>query len=716
MNKKLILSTITILVVFHLKSQVNHWETALYATGDWHFVPGFGNPPADWATLNFDDSSWSVGMGGIGYGDGDDNTQIPPVASLYMRQKFDVVDLTKIELALLHADYDDAFVAYLNGAEIARNNVEGNPPSYNADALDWREAEMYNGGLPESYFFDKSQVNQYLQDGENVLAVQVHNKEGAASSDMSAIFFLSFGINDDSQHYGMPPDWFVEPGFSSHLPILTINTHGQLILDEPDIIADFGIIWNGDGATNHSLSPPNEYSGQVGIELRGSSSLFFPKNNYAIETKDAFGMDMDTSFLGFPREEDWILHGPFSDKTLMRNVLTMHLGRSMGKYASRTRYVELVLNGIYHGVYVLMEKIKRDDARVDVARLKEVDIAGDEVTGGYIFKVDRGEPAWISNFNMWNNPWEKLPYVLVYPKLEDIQPEQLDYIQSNVDSFERAVNSAFYEYGGKSYDEYIDVNSFAEHFLLSELGKNVDAYRLSSYMYKKKDSDGGKIYAGPIWDFNLAFYNADYGEAWTPDGWMYYISQAGAEPVWWNRLFLKPEFRDIINCRWQALREGPFHLDSIYAFIDEQSELLGDAIDRNFERWDILDEYIWPNPEVSGSYEGEIENMKEWIADRIAWMDENMLGTCVTSSKETLEKALVVDIYPNPANNYLSIQFIDKQLPESSNAYLTDVLGRRLIDFNLSKQQFDISNISKGIYLVVIEHGNQKYWRKIVKE
>lgn len=714
---KIIIPTIIGLLLSIISfSQINHWETAVYAADEWQYMPGFGNPPSDWAELNFDDSNWSVGAGGIGYGDDDDFTEIPPTASLYMRRKFEVFDIDKISAAMLHADYDDAFVAYLNGVEIARSNVEGNPPSYDTDATDWREAQMYLGGSPESYFFNSIEVNQYLQTGENVLAFQIHNKEGAASSDMSAIFFLSFGIKDASTDYNPVPDWFVAPEFSSHLPIITINTNGQLIVDEPEIIADMGIIWNGSGIMNSSVDIPNEYEGKIAIELRGSSSLWFPKNNYSIETQDEFGSDIDTSFLGFPTEEDWILHGPFSDKTLMRNVLTMHLARSMGQYASRTRFVELVINNDYRGVYVLMEKIKRDDNRVDVAKVKDTDISGDELTGGYIFKVDRGDPAWHSQYDTWNTSWQKLPYVLVDPDLEDIQPEQLDYIQSYVDSFEHAANSAIYQYGGKSYDDYIDLKSFVEHFLISELGKNVDAYRLSSYMYKKKDSNGGKIFAGPIWDFNLAFYNADYGDAFTTDGWLYYITQAGAEPSWWNRLLQEPNFKNLMQCRWNELREGPFHVDSIHTFIDEQVDLLGPAITRNFAKWDNLDEYIWPNPEVTGSYDGEIENLKDWIEDRISWMDANMFGTCTTDTEEAIETNRLFVAFPNPTSGKIAIQILDNQTIEKPKFVLTDIFGRTIEVFSGQHEDVDISNVPIGVYFVVVELNGQKYWQKIVKQ
>jgi hypothetical protein len=554
-----------------------------------------------------------------------------------------------------------------------------------------------------------------MNDGENVLAVQIHNKDGANSSDMSAIFFLSFGINDDSNDYGTPPTWFESPDFNSHLPILTIQTNGQAISPDFDIIADFGIIWNGDGNMNNSLDLPNEYKGEIGIELRGSSSLFFPKNNYSIEMKDEFGEDLDTSFLNFPTEEDWILHGPFSDKTLMRNVLTMHLAQSMGQYASRTQFVELMINGEYRGVYVLMEKIKRDDNRVDIAKLKETDIQGNEVTGGYIFKVDRGDPAWYSQYNKWNNGWEKLPYVLVYPDLDDIQPEQLNYIQSYVDSFEMAIWSPTYYFGGKRYDEYMDANSFAEHFILSELGKNVDAYRLSSYLHKKKDSNGGKIYAGPIWDFNLAFYNADYGDAWTTDGWMFYISQSASEPFWWDRMLKDEKFQNLLKCRWEELRQESLHIDSIFSFIDDQANFLGDAATRNFEKWDILDQYVWPNPIVSGNNAGEIGNMKDWIADRIQWMDANMFGTCDIVPTNDFENEPIFTVFPNPTDGILSIQLLDASPNNDSQLYLTDLLGKRVKSFPQDSNTLVISEFPNGIYFVVLEKEGQKHWKKVVK-
>ncbi|MBK9013269.1 MAG: CotH kinase family protein [Saprospiraceae bacterium] len=164
---------------------------------------------------------------------------------------------------------------------------------------------------------------------------------------------------------------------NSKLPIFVVNTSGGAqIVDEPKTIAHLGVIWNGDGATNYLTDPFNEYDGQIGIEIRGSSSQSFPKKNYAMETQNADSTSNNVSVLGFPKENDWVLHGPYSDKTLMRNALAFTLGSWIMPYAPRVRYCELVINGDYRGVYVFTEKIKQDDNRVNISKLAQMKTQG----------------------------------------------------------------------------------------------------------------------------------------------------------------------------------------------------------------------------------------------------------------------------------------------------------------------------------------------------
>ena len=141
---------------------------------------------------------------------------------------------------------------------------------------------------------------------------------------------------------------------SSQLPIVIIDTDGSEIPDEPKIMAYMGVIDNGPGVLNNVDDAFNAYDGYIGIELRGSSSQMYPKKQYAVETREADGSNLNVSLLGMPSENDWILNGPFSDKSLIRNVLTYTLTRQMGWYATRTRFCEVIINGDYRGLYVLM--------------------------------------------------------------------------------------------------------------------------------------------------------------------------------------------------------------------------------------------------------------------------------------------------------------------------------------------------------------------------
>ncbi len=690
-------------------AQIDHWETAVYADSLWKYRLGTSEPPGDWNAANFDDTSWLEGEGSIGYADDDDNTIISPTESLYMRRKFDVADKSKVEAIVFHADYDDGFVAYLNGIEIARANLEGNPPPHDAWTPEFREALMYQGGLPIAFNLAPSSIQQLLNNGENVLSIQTHNYEGLVSSDMTTLYWLSFGISDTSSDYGPTPDWFITNDFETPLPIVKINTWGEYIPDEPSIQAEMGIIWNGDGQLNIGTDTINEYFGNITIERRGQySQMYYPKNGYSVELKDANWEDMDSSFLNFPREEDWVLHGPYADKTLIRNVLAMEMANKIGQYASRTRLVELLINEQYEGVYALMERIKRDENRVDIAKLRAEDISGDELTGGYIIKCDKGDTDWYSLYDMVNNPGQKLRFQYVSPKRSKIQPQQEAYIQSFIDSFEIAMKFSSVSIGGKFYYDFIDLPSFADHFILQELTKNVDAYRISFYMYKDKDSNGGLLKAGPVWDFNFAFGNADYCNSWTDWGWVYDEHCGIFNPFWWGELFEQDLFINLVKCRWEELRNDELALDSILAFVDEKALLLEPVVDRNFQRWPVLDGYVMPSPFTPGTYEGEIDAMKSFITDRMDWMDQNIFGLCGPASNTGIDYSESLVVSPNPTTGQLSIT---TKVDQSGQLKLTllDIRGKvcfsreveALVDEN---QEFilDVSDLKNGAGVYIL--------------
>lgn len=706
---KKILLFLSIIIFFSQKSQsqnIDHWETIIFSDDNWKYRLGNTEPPGNWYASNFNDSNWFEGQGGFGYADGDDNTVIGPTQSIYLRKNFEIIEVDDLELALLHADYDDAFIAYLNGVEIARANIEGSFPPHDAPTITDREAQMYQGGLPEFNFLSKSKINQCLQNGNNTLAIQVHNV-GINSSDMSSLFFFSVALNNSTQNYNPTPDWFYVPSFESDLPVVKINTMGENIPDEPKIVAHMGIIDNGPGNMNNIFTDPfNGYDGQIAIETRGSSSQTFPKKNYGFETQDSQGDNNNVSLLGMPEENDWILHGPFTDKSLIRNVLAFHLGNQMGRWAPRTRYCDLYINDDYRGVYILMEKIKRDGDRVDIAKLDEDDNAGDSLTGGYIVQVDREELL-----NGWWSPFDPFPFIVYHhPNGSDMTSTQRVYIRNYITDFEEALASTNFTDPNVGYPNFIDVGSFVDYFLAVELSKEVDAYRLSSFLFKDKDSKGGKLNAGPLWDFNLGYGNADYCTGWVTSGWA--VDDPGCEdsqPFWWNRLLEDPNFQNQLKCRWLELREGAFHTDSIMQFIDEQALFLNNAQERNFDRWPILGIYVWPNEFIGDTYQEEIDYLKTWVTERLDWMDQNMFGTCQIISTKDLENQFNLKVQPNPFSE--STEFILTSNSFTKNFQLTiyDAFGKEIQTFDLKgKNKFiwngkdqNSQDVASGIYFYI---------------
>lgn len=613
-----------------IKAQTNHWETAIYAGDNWRYFRGTQNPGGSWNELLYPDFLWQQGAGGIGYGDGDDATIISGnITSLYVRRTFVVTDTALITRALLDIDYDDAFIAYINGVEIARNNV-GNPANYNTPAFGEHEAVMYNGGNPERYEIPKSTLNSCLVNGQNVLAIQVHNTS-ASSSDMSCLPWLSFGIIDESVIYGPTPTWFQAPFefASSTLPIFVINTGGNAIVDDPRIMADLGIIDNGIGQLNHPSDAFNGYSGKITIEYRGSSTQGFPKKQYGFSTVNADSTENNVSLLGYPKENDWILNAPYTDKTMIREFLTYNWARSMGQYATRTRFCELIVDGQYQGVYMLMEKIKWDKGRVDIPQMDEYANVGDALTGGYIFKVDKftgsGGLGWSSNVTNFQDTPKNIYFQYHYPQADEITQMQEIYLQQFVDSFESNLNSSNYNNPNNGYHKFIDVQSFIDFFLLNEITKNVDGYRLSTFFHKQRESLGGKLSAGPVWDFNITLGNADYcaGDSYT--GWaLDFPCDQSVIPFWWHRLQQDTTYVKLLNCRWQELRGGILNTQTILNSIDSLATMLDVPQQRNYQIWPILGTYVWPNAYVGQTYQDEIDFLKQWLTNRLNWMDTNM--------------------------------------------------------------------------------------------
>ena len=711
----------------HTLSSQDHWETAIFANDYWSYLVPESEPESTWNELNFDDSDWDIGVGGFGYGDGDDGTITDQAISVYFRTNFEVEDLSKLSSAVISADYDDGFIAYLNGVEIGRSyNLPevGNFVPFDSGTSYDHEASLYNGGLPESIYIDSLAIDDILIEGQNVFAVQLHNIS-SSSSDLSGNFYLSFGIVDDSQFYSTPPSWFQEPVVfdESNLPLVVIDTYGVGIPDEPRIPAYMGII-NNESGNNHINDEFNDYNGNITIERRGNSSQWNDKTPYRFETVDNLGENNNVELLGMPEENDWVLYAPWQDKSLIRNALAYQLSNEIGRYASKCRFVELYLNDEYQGIYVLMEKIKRDENRVNISKLNADEISGDDVTGGYILKFD-----WYftgDNIGGFQSPNDGITYNYHYPKPSDIVPEQEEYIQNYIDEFESIMLSDDYSNETIGYPSIMNVESFVDFILIQELAKNVDAYRLSTYISKDKESVDDRLTAGPVWDFNHGFGNCDYGETWEPDNWLLEYNPEGGDQMafWWELLWQDENFNLKVSQRYSELRSNILSEQHIFSIIDSTVSYLGDAIDRNFSKWPILGNYVWPNYYVFETHEEEVLYLKSWISQRLAWMDSEILllemdrNTILTDFK--LHQA-----YPNPFNPITSIRY---ELSRSSDVKLTiyDILGEEISILVNHKQfpgsklvQWDATNqkgqgVSAGVYLYSIEIDNFRDTKKVI--
>jgi len=276
------------------------------------------------------------------------------------------------------------------------------------------------------------------------------------------------------------------------------------------------------------------------------------------------------------------------------------------------------------------------------------------------------------------------------------------------------------------YPSILNVDSFVDFILLQELAKNVDAYRLSTYIFKDKESVDNRLTAGPVWDFNHGYGNCDYGETWEFTGWLLEYNPEGGDQMsfWWELIWQDDYFQDKISERYTELRSTVFSENHIYGMIDSLVIELGSSVDRNFSKWPILGTYIWPNYYVFDTFDQEINYLKSWISDRLNWMDSQIL-LLNTKSSLILTDFYLNQNYPNPFNPVTTLSY---SLPkdESVNITIYDIMGRPVKTIQNSYQtkgfrfvQWDAKNdrnepVSAGLYLYTIQAGKFRQTRKMV--
>ncbi|MBD81417.1 MAG: hypothetical protein CL840_21040 [Crocinitomicaceae bacterium] len=715
-------------LLFYLSSvaqygHIDHWETAIFTSEQWRYFVGTTAPDSTWNDTTYDDSHWPKGKGGLGFGYSNLKTTVTKANSLYLRKRFTIKDKSKLQAAILGCDWDDGFVAYLNGFEVARENI-GTPwvePKYNEFAGYERKAQLVDGGKYSDFLVRRNQLNYAVRNGDNYLTIQVHNVS-SVSPDLAAFFNLYFGIIDDSKQFAPAPVWFeVPPVFadSSSLPIVTITS--PRLNDSAKVRGTMRIAWHGKDSMNSFYEEGKHYDGHIEIKYRGNSTLQFPKKSFTIETLNPGGHPEDRSILGMPADNDWVLYAPYSDKSLLRNYLSYNMASSMQEYAPRTQLVEVMHNGYYIGVYVFMEKIKRGDHRINVNKLTPRDTNDRSITGGYMLKSDWGNDT---NTNAFYLPHDKRyrsfehnTFQYYRPKWDSLVDKQKSYIRDFVWQFEEVMLSDTFNYIKTGYSQYANLVSFADYMIMREISKEIDGYRFSVYFYKNHEEDDNLLHMGPVWDFNLGYGNVDFSTSGAEDvrGWMFNVERGRI--FWFLRMLDDPLFANTMDCRWKYFRSTGLTNAKIEKIIDDAILEMGEAEYRNNYTWKSMGRYIWPNNFVGETYEEEIEYLKDWIFERVAWMDINIPGSCQEdlTSIESIEAINGVIVFPNPAQNSITIrsQTFLKQVD------IYNAVGKKVRSQSVSDRaslDVNISNLPVGFYIVHLQDEDGKFYsRKVIK-
>lgn len=418
--------------------------------------------------------------------------------------------------------------------------------------------------------------------------------------------------------------------FNSNLPLVVVHQFDEIMHPEGAYrtTAHISFIDRDDDDRARLLSDNLHLHSSMQTNYRGNSSLTFPKKQFAVRLVDDDGENRNESILGLPSENNWIMHAPWDDRTLIRNAVAYRISRDMGRYAPRTKFVELFLHdgdgpvteSHYHGVYMLVERIKWDNNRVNIQKLDPEDNSEPEITGGYIINHEYGRESHISSTH------RNTQFALVRPQDHDITTQQRNWIQGYLGDLERALFGANFRNPDSGYEAYLEPESFIDHHLITETFKEMDGYRASTFMYKDR---GGRLIMGPVWDYNLSLGNYTTTEGWNghdPTGWYYtHVPESWYLNGWYNRLFQDPDFAERYQERWWELRRGPFATEHFLHIIQEYTDKLGEAKERNFERWPILGDDVWQwSRDGFDTYEEEISYMKDWITQRLAWIDTQM--------------------------------------------------------------------------------------------
>ena len=414
----------------------------------------------------------------------------------------------------------------------------------------------------------------------------------------------------------------------TNLPIVFINTNGKLksLSQGKSINSQICIINNEDSRnyadTSHYTGQRVDFYGNALIHCHGESSMSFDKKSFTIKlVAEKPTKKLKKRLLGMNKTDKWFLIADYRDGTMMRDALTYELARPYFDFVPQTRYCEVLMDGVYQGIYLLIEPVTKDQLG-----LRKSNKNDKELSGGYILEKDREEtfkskyPARDCAGNEIGS--ERLGFEVKYPKPEQLTSEQLQHIQTDLDQMEDAISRGQYT----EYSKFIDVQSFVNYQLVQEFSNNRDAYIYSHKLYKPLGNT--EPFKMALWDFDIAYGNSPSRNGWYTDINRYQADceEKRQEPFWWNKLMQDTTYCQIVKSRWQQFRNEEYSNANIEHKIDSLHTLLTQchAIERNQKAWNITKK-AWLTQPIT--FEESIRFLKIWIIARLDYMDAELLGT-----------------------------------------------------------------------------------------
>jgi len=462
---------------------------------------------------------------------------------------------------------------------------------------------------------------------------------------------------------------FAQSFTDSNLPIVIIETDGGGDPGDAGVLGSMKVIYRGAGLRNHLTDQDSlqflNYNGRISIKNRGSSTDILQKKQYKVSTIKADNVtDNNVALMGLPADNDWVYNAMGYDPALIRDYLCYNLTREIGEYASRTVYFELILNNQYRGLYLLQEKIKQGKDRVNITKMAATDNFSPNISGGYIVKADHAVDPIIFTMPSYIDQQDVL-YYNEYPKPETVTQQQNAYIAGIFQQL--AVTSHSHDASIETgYPSVIDMTSFVDYMIISELSSNADSYQYSTYFHKDRN---GKLRAGPLWDSDLTFGNdlifwgLDRSHS---DVWQFGNGDNQGSKFWYD-LFNSQEFRCLFYKKWMDLTKpgAPLNYTTLSNLIDGTVTAISEAADRNNSLWGMTDMQYKTDP--TSDFPTSVAKIKSFINTRINWITSYLQSNTTGCPVRTMPPLVITRISYNPLPTLTVLNGKDLEFIEIAN-------------------------------------------------